>query len=140
MYMKKFILTVFIAIVATSCVKEEYYDSMDMFEIQYTVYDKDWRLNDNSNGTFFYFDFQEKNLNKQMFLNGNFNGFILNKDLSLTPMPFIVFEIENGYKWTEQYTCNFNEGNIRFIVTYNDFEMSMKPPTMDFIVKYFCKF
>lgn len=138
--MKKILLLVALVVAMVSCTTEEYYTSTEIFEKVYTVNSSDWELYDGKDGVYYFYEFSERVLDPNMYRNGYFAGYIvkvLNNVESLTPLPYDVYSMDGTYRWTEQYSCEFSQnGYVTFIVKYNDFDMGVKPYTVDFVVKY----
>ncbi len=121
---------------------------MDTDTKYYTVYSEDWLLmdiaptpedpNEDSNWTYFYYDFYEPALSNYILSNGMINAYLTNGSKSyISPLPFDDFYLSpNSHMWTEQVTCEFSPQNIRFIVKYNDFETGMNPADYTFMVRF----
>ncbi len=143
--MKKILLCFLIALMVSSCGTEEYYYTADTFEISYTVEQNParpnhWELYDGEDGLYYFCEFKEPALDWEMYANGSFVGYIV-KNLSvgetLTPLPYTEYGMaSDGYRWSEQYTCEFRQGYITFIYRVNDFDMSFVPEGAVFAVKY----
>ena len=115
---------------------------------EYVVYSEDWKLFDvppvgnepeDSNWTYFYFDFREPALTNQIFNQGMMNAFLITSDRPrvYAPLPFDDYFKEGGIIGrTEHVTCEFSLQNIRFIVKYNDFYVKRPPMDYTFMVRF----
>jgi hypothetical protein len=131
-----------------SCNNTYYHEELNTETRYYTVFSRDWVLadapptpddpNENSQWTFFYCDFPEPVLTNKIFDFGIMDSYLTYNNKSIiTPLPFDnFFMAPNGFTWTEQVTCEFSPGSVRFIVKYSDFNMKAWPPTYNFMVRY----
>jgi hypothetical protein len=117
--------------------------------IYYNVRSTDWKLLDvpptpsepeDSRWTYFYYDFSEPVLTSTIFDTGMMNAYLTddgNKS-KITPLPYDNFFKAPGsdFMWTEQVTCEFSPGKVRFIVKYNDFEVKIRPEAYTFMVRF----
>jgi hypothetical protein len=150
--MKKIFLPLlgFMTILFASCTKEHYKTenvAPYTFTGYYTVYSSDWKLYDApptpeepdemSKYTYFYFDFAVPELTDEVFDYGVMAGYITNDGNKsiVFPLPYDDF-YANSYMWTEQATCEFTPGNVRFVVKYNDFDLTLNPATYTFMVRF----
>ena len=112
------------------------YDGLDgyvnMETRTFTVKSKDWQLygEPNAFGSYYYYDFQVGNfIDNYIIEKGAIIGSIIFNDGDIkvqSPLPYIIYKGMNGSNgneilWAEKYTAEYNSGNIRFIVDYNDF-------------------
>ena len=114
----------------------------------YTVFSRDWILLDvppvstepeDSKWTYYYYDFKESRLTRNMFNYGMMNAYFTDdRDNSIiTPLPYDNYYISRrGSVWTEQVTCEFSPGNIRFILKYSDFDVNRAPLNYSFMVRF----
>ena len=123
---------------------------MNTRTVYYPVSSRDWILmdepptfqdpNEDSKWTYFYCDFREPVLTNRQFSNGMMSAFLSTIDGPtpvLTPLPYDDFYKDPySFTWTEQVTCEFSPLNVRFIVKYNDFEVSNRPKAYTFMVRY----
>ena len=148
--MKKILLpsAVLIMMLLSSCTKESYFiTDVNSFSRYYTIRSSDWILFDipptpqdpdeSSRYTHFYCDVAVPQLTDGVFDFGVMNGYLTNEgDRSLVfPLPYDDFYMNNGM-WTEQVTCEFSPGNVRFILKYNDFNMHIQPLSYTFLVRF----
>ncbi len=140
-------------LLVTSC-GDKYYVTdeviMNTKTMYYPISSRDWILmdtaptaedpNEDSKWTYFYCDFNEPILTNWQFNNGIMNAFLSTNDgpvAVLAPLPYDNFlKTPDGFMWTEQATCEFSPGNIRFIIKYSDFEIGSRPLPYTFAVHY----
>ena len=124
---KKFMIVMIVFLV--SCQKvdrsttiEEYYVNVNTYSRDFIVYTKDWLIGeDDQSGVYFYYEFREPNLTQTVYSRGIMQAFLQLREGNLSPLPFDDFWIDkDGYRWTEQVTCEFRPGWITFILKYND--------------------
>lgn len=143
--MKKILLPLIALIMMlSSCTKENYFIEEVIketaplsFTRYYTVQSRQWVLwddiqdPDNSRFTYFYFDLAVPQLTPWVFDNGIMNCYVTyDGDDYVYPLPFDDFYMNSGgsWMWTEQVTCEFSPGNVRFILKYNDFDVNLREP------------
>ena len=133
-------------------ITEQYYTEevvMNTVSKEYVVYSEDWKLFDvppegnepeDSNWTYFYFDFREPALTNLIFNQGMMNAFLITSDKPkvLAPLPFNDYYKETYAQtgWAEHVTCEFSLQNIRFIIKYNDFDVKRPPLDYTFMVRF----
>jgi hypothetical protein len=131
----------------TEVIREEV--AMNTITKEYVVFSRDWKLFDDwpegnepedSNWTYFYYDFRESALTNFIFNQGMMNAFLITSDRPrvYAPLPFDDFykDTGDGWRWTEHVTCEFSPQNIRFIVRYNDFDVDRLPLSYTFMVRF----
>jgi len=108
-----------------------------VFTENYTVKPNDWNVgNDDESGPYFYYEFREPNLTQQIYDRGIMQAFIVLRNQNISPLPFDDFWYEDGYRWTEQVTCEFRPGYVTFILKYNDHAAEKAYYTYDFRVRF----
>ncbi|MDR1719986.1 MAG: hypothetical protein LBR67_07735 [Dysgonamonadaceae bacterium] len=142
----KRLLFVLLIVLCTSCTTKEYIsdeDTFDYYEITYEIGEGkklQWELYDGSDGLYFFCEIKEPVLSSNMYSYGTFVAYhasvLEGVGERLTPLPYDVYSMDNGYRWTEQYTCEYSVGYITFIVKIDDFNMDYLPPNQTFVVKY----
>jgi len=150
--MKKtlFSLAALIVMLFSSCSDNYYIEEIISEPISFTRYhtvqSEQWRLEtqrnpDNSRFTYFYFDLAVPQLTDWVFDNGIMNCYLTNSSevdhrSFVYPLPYDDFYMEDGtWMWTEQVTCEFSPRNVRFIVKYNNFNMSVAPLDYTFMIR-----
>ncbi len=139
-------------LLAASCGDKYYTEEvvMNTTTKEYVVFSGDWIKFDNppaedeledSNWSYFYYDFREPALSNFILNQGMMNAFLITSDRPkvYAPLPF-----EDYYKdpymperrWAEHVTCEFSAQNVRFIIKYNDFEMNRPPFDYTFMVRF----
>ncbi|MDR1373008.1 MAG: hypothetical protein LBJ17_07850 [Dysgonamonadaceae bacterium] len=118
-------------------VTEEHYEGVPATKtISYKVLKPDWKVgfNDES-GKYLYYTFDEPVLTGQIIKDGLVVAYMLING-NLTPLPFEDSWIDqNGYKWTEQVTCEIKAGEITFIFKANDHSLNPYHPDYTFVLK-----
>ena len=99
------------------------------FSKDYTVNYKDWKKGSDDSGMYFYRTFSVPELTKYIFDNGTMQVFLMYEDGTLSPLPFNDYWIEDGtgYMYTEQITCEFLPGQVKFIVKASDHNPDFLP-------------
>jgi hypothetical protein len=106
--------------------------------INYTVYEKDWKLVGKAGdfGSYFMYEFRENELTKFICEKGNVFGYIWLDKETQTPLSQVVHlgEYVSGkdYLFTETYSFSFKPGYITFYIDYSDFATDIRPGTCDF--------
>ena len=88
--------------------------------------------------TFFYCDFEIPELTSYVLENGVTAAYFVyweENRMILTPLPLDDFYMQDYFLWTEQATCEFSPGWVRFIIKYSDFELNVRPPKYTFLIK-----
>jgi hypothetical protein len=128
--MKKTALLIGIILAVSACTVNEA-PEVNTFSETYTVAINHWKeAHDDALGDYFYYEFREPALTNEVYQYGILNAYLKIND-SLYPLPFDDYWMENGYRWTEQVTCEFRPGYITFILKYDDFDLN-QPPHFDY--------
>ncbi len=144
--MKRTCLFLALIFIMASCTKE-YYTEPDTFTLECTIYPENWELMDtpptpsdpaeSSIYTYFFCDVDMPELTPYILEHGTTTAYLVYWDNStkvLAPLPLDDFYMDN-YMWTQQATCEFSPGSVRFIVKYSDFAMGVDPAEYSFKVK-----
>ena len=107
--------------------------------MNYTVYEKDWKLvgKPGELGSYYWFEFAESELTRFVCDKGNVFGYRRLDNEMQTPLGQVVVNWEqdnhgNEFLFTEVYSFAFRPGYITFYVDYSDFETSVRPTICDF--------
>ena len=104
---------------------------VNSFTRDYTVKAGDWKIgDDDESGPYFYYEFQEKDLTKEIYDYGAMMAFLKMNNDNLSPLPFSDFWYINaygGYDRAEQVTVEFRTGYITFILKYSDHAIGDDP-------------
>ena len=107
--------------------------------MNYKVLDRDWKLVGRAGdlGSYFMFEFAEKELTTFVCEKGNVFGYRWLDNVTQTPLGQVVVMGEsdnygNEFLFTEVYSFSFRPGYITFYVDYSDFETSVRPSTCEF--------
>ena len=107
--------------------------------INYTVYDRDWKLvgRPGDLGSYFMYEFQESALTSFVCEKGNVFGYRWLDNNTQTPLGQVVVMGEsdgkgNEFLFTEVYSFSFRPGWITFYIDYSDFETDIRPGTCEF--------
>jgi hypothetical protein len=126
--MRKIFLLTFLSLVFFACTVNEA-PNVNVFSQTYTVDWDHWnKASDADLGNYLWYEFNEPALTRNVFNNGILNAYLKIED-RLYPLPFDDFMIDNSGQWTEQVSCEFQPGYIRFIVKYDN--QTLAPPTYD---------
>ena len=114
------VMIAFLSSCQTKEIYEEYY-YVESFTKDYTVKQGSWIVkDDDDSGIYYYCGFEEPELTEYIYENGIMQAFLLMNGGNLSPLPFDDFWMDGNYHWTEQVTCEFRPGYIRFILKYSD--------------------
>ena len=134
------IAVVIMAALLTSCQKDEVYQTyVNSYTKDYTVTTKNWQIGTDDSGNYFYCEIPEPALTDEVYDYGTMQAFILMDGYNISPLPFNDYWIdENNYMWTEQATCEFRPGTVRFILKYSDHATDVQPSydTYNFRVRF----
>jgi len=136
---KKIMVVLLIAFLA-SCQKyttiEEY--NVNTITIDYNVKTDHWSIGkDDESGDYFYYEFREPKLTQEIYDKGVMQAFLILRDGNISPLPFDDFWMDSdGYRWTEQVTCEFRPGYVTFILKYNDHAAVSPYYNYDFRVRF----
>ena len=134
----------------TSCVDEHYEVVETIYVDSHTEYSTvttdRWRKYDqpndleSSNWSYFYYDLNVPKLTNEVFDYGIMNAYLtMGSKSKVSPLPFDDFYLDhndNNHRWTEQVTCEFAPGRVRFIVKYNDFSLDVPPYDYTFMIRF----
>jgi hypothetical protein len=113
--------------------------------MNYTVLEKDWKLEGRVGelNSYYWFEFAEKEVTNFVCENGNVFGYRWLNNNTQTPLGQVVPVGErdnhgNEFLFTEIYSFSFRPGYVTFYVDYSDFETGVRPGTCDFriVVNY----
>jgi hypothetical protein len=119
--MKNLLLPALIFLLSTaSCTVNDNGDPIAVYTQTYIVEIADWLPASDESGDYYYYEFREPALTRYIYENGMMNAY-LKIDEGLNPLPFDDFWIgRDGYRWTEQVTCEFRPGYVTFFFKSND--------------------
>lgn len=119
--MKKLIGFILLAIAFTACSDDP---QLEVSNRTFTVTDNMWEAWSDQSGSYLFCEFNEPLLTYDVINNGMAVGYFyysMNNVNIQTPLPFSDFWVdENGYKWEEQLTVEFNPGHVTFILKLDD--------------------
>ena len=114
-------------------------EGMNWKIMNYKVLDRDWILVGRAGdlGSYFMFEFAEKELTTFVCEKGNVFGYRWLDNVTQTTLGQVVVVGEsdnygNEFLFTEVYSFSFRPGYVTFYVDYSDFETSVRPSTCDF--------
>ncbi|MDR1562801.1 MAG: hypothetical protein LBS54_06950 [Dysgonamonadaceae bacterium] len=136
--MKKFMFIAVLTLLVMSggCSdKNEYYEyNFESKTITYTVKSSDWHEGNDNVMPYLYYTFDEPAMTNTVVNKGIVTAFMIING-NLTPLPYEDFRMEeSGYKYTEQVTCEFKQGEVTFIFKTSDH--ILRPEfDYDFVIK-----
>jgi hypothetical protein len=118
------VMFAFLASCTTNEIYEEYYN-VNTFSKNYTVTASlnMWSVGtDDESGIYYYYEVSVPELTQYIYDKGIMQAFVFLNDGNVSPLPFEDFWVDpdDGYKWTEQVTCEFRPGFVTFILKYDD--------------------
>ncbi len=133
--LKKLLLLVVLTSFITSC-SEDCNERLTTYHRDFIIDSDEWRWYDPEG--YFYYEVPIPELTRYVYLNGVISVYYVTviDGIEVTyPLPYDYYQMDTGYRWTEQSTCEISPGMISFITQYNNFDSSMQPPTLKFRVK-----
>jgi hypothetical protein len=108
------------------------------FSKDYKVNYKEWQQgNDDESGMYYYKIIHRPDLTQDNFDNGTMQAFLMYSDGALSPLPFNDYWMSTDdagqlFYFTEQITCEFLPGQIKFIVKASDHNPDFLPHYDDY--------
>lgn len=112
-----------VLLISSSCTKDKWYDSTNIYFEPYTIRNTDWKWNDNNSRYEYIKSFP--NLTSQMYDNGVINASVFLYDGSVevqTPLPYLKTWNENGLIYTEtlSFDISYDDRTILYYIQASD--------------------
>ena len=145
--MKKLIFIALAIFTFSSCVRDNFITETNYVEPFFftrfvEIHRSDWRRgNDDVHGVHYWFEVRETTLTRRVFERGTMQAFLVydrNGSERISPLPFSDFFVaDNGVRWEEHITVEFEIGYITFIIK-NDDQVFERPffDTYEFMVRF----
>ena len=102
---------------------------------EFEITSEEWQLS--ADGTYFWCEKPWDDITDYVFQEGMVIGNMYTKvgtEWTLTPLPYVLDCKDGDYTWQETYTLDYSPGWVAFYISYDDFQMDMRPNTQQFRV------